>query len=152
FVDAFADWGVRAEQVQASYAMAENVFAVTQTALGRTSPTVQRSAVRQPPVHAPFSFDLVDPVYMSSGCPIGGMALRIVHAGRLCRNHECGDIQLRTESLFSGYWGAEGFNNSAFTADGWYSTGDYGFVVEDELFVIGRTKDIVIVGGQNVFP
>jgi len=54
--------------------------------------------------------------------------------------------------LFSGYWGPQGYVTNAFTADHWYATGDYGFLVDEELFVIGRLKDIIIIGGQNIFP
>jgi acyl-CoA synthetase (AMP-forming)/AMP-acid ligase II len=54
--------------------------------------------------------------------------------------------------MFAGYWGNCGFEAQAITRDGWYSTGDYGFVSGEDLFVIGRIKDIVIVRGQNVFP
>jgi acyl-CoA synthetase (AMP-forming)/AMP-acid ligase II len=70
---------------------------------------------------------------------------------RECSEREPGAIQLRSDCLFSGYWGADGFQESSLH-DGWYDTGDYGFQVGEDTFVIGRMKDIVIVGGQNVFP
>jgi len=63
-----------------------------------------------------------------------------------------GEIQIHTESLFHGYWGHEGFTTNHLTGDGWYATGDFGFMAGGELYVIGRLKDIVIVGGQNIFP
>jgi acyl-CoA synthetase (AMP-forming)/AMP-acid ligase II len=123
FADAFRDWGVRSESLQASYAMAENVFALTQT------------NVKCPPrfigEHA------------SSGRVLPDMDVRI---------GERGNIEIRTTSLFDGYWSAAGTIRDAFTDDGWYSTGDCGFIDRDELFVVGRLKDLIIVGGQNVFP
>jgi acyl-CoA synthetase (AMP-forming)/AMP-acid ligase II len=63
-----------------------------------------------------------------------------------------GEIQLRTSCLFEGYWGRNGFRRDVFTEDGWYRTGDFGFVVNEEVFVIGRMNDIIIVAGQNIFP
>src|SRR5262249_14783911 len=54
--------------------------------------------------------------------------------------------------LIEGYWDRDGFRRDTFTEDGWYRTGDFGFVANEELFVIGRMKDIIIVGGQNIFP
>ncbi|WP_337866672.1 hypothetical protein [Ignavibacterium sp.] len=36
--------------------------------------------------------------------------------------------------------------------DGWYYSGDYGFIYDNELFVIGRKKDIIIVAGKNIYP
>jgi acyl-CoA synthetase (AMP-forming)/AMP-acid ligase II len=101
-----------------------------------------------------MSFGLSDDYYLSSGRALRGMNIRIVQpqSRRLCAEGEAGDIHLKTVSLFRGYWGSEGFTTHAFTDDGWYATGDFGFVLQGELFVIGRLKDIIIVAGQNVFP
>ena len=100
-----------------------------------------------------LAFDLLDEVYVSSGPPLPGVEIRIIDRdGRPAGDAETGGIEIRTESLFSGYWGSDGFQTSALGGDGWYQTGDYGFLAAGELYVIGRTKDIVIVGGQNVFP
>lgn len=156
FTAAFSPWGVTPEQCQASYAMAENVFAVTQTALGSAPLTVPRSALlaSESDRHAmPLSFGLLDEVYVSSGKLLPGMQVRIRRAdSSLCNDREPGNIDIKTPCMFSGYWGTDGFSTHALTTDGWYVTGDYGFTHDADLFVIGRTKDIVIVGGQNVFP
>ena len=156
FTSAFSSWGVTSEQCQASYAMAENVFAVTQTTLGSTPLTVPRSALLASEMnrHAmPLSFRLLDDVYVSSGKSLPGMQVRIRRAdSSLCPDLDPGNIDIKTPCMFSGYWGVDGFKTHALTADGWYVTGDHGFTDGADLFVIGRTKDIVIVGGQNVFP
>lgn len=154
FVEAFAEWGVTRESLQASYAMAENVFAVTQTALGEAPPVFARSALQfhRTAAVSPLAFDLLDAVYVSSGKPLAGVELRITAGEEELAEAQPGEILIRTESLFSGYWGNEGFVKNARSADGWYSTGDYGFLAAGDLYVIGRLKDIVIVGGQNVFP
>ncbi len=152
FVEAFSDWGVRMESMQASYAMAENVFAVTQTAMNQAPVTCSREEIQ--PNTASYSnlaYDMVDRVYISSGKLLDGMQLRIMDGDRECGEREPGEIQLRSDCLFTGYWGADGFQKSSLH-DGWYDTGDYGFQVGEDTFVIGRMKDIVIVGGQNVFP
>jgi acyl-CoA synthetase (AMP-forming)/AMP-acid ligase II len=154
FVEAFSEWGVTKESVQASYAMAENVFAVTQTAPGEAPQTCARSEL---PLHRPapvseLAFDVLDAVYVSSGKPLAGVELRIVSGDKELTEKQPGEIVIRTESLFSGYWGKDGFVKNTLAADGWYSTGDYGFLAAGDLYVIGRLKDIVIVGGQNVFP
>jgi acyl-CoA synthetase (AMP-forming)/AMP-acid ligase II len=153
FVETFADWGVSVQQIQASYAMAENVFAVTQTKLGREPSVIARAALVRAQDSPPRAFEFMDDVYVSSGEPLGGMRVRIVNPkGVVCAEREGGEIQLCTESLFAGYWGAQGFTTSSFSSDGWYATGDFGFMADGELYVIGRLRDIVIVGGQNVFP
>ena len=154
FAAAFESWGTRADSLHASYAMAENVFAATQTPLGAAPETFPRRGVRH--AAADFSrnaFDLLDDVYVSSGRVLPGMDVRVVNGdGAPCAEAEPGNIQLRTDCLFTGYWTSGGFVSTSISADGWYTTGDYGFMAGDNLYVIGRLKDIVIVGGQNIFP
>jgi fatty-acyl-CoA synthase len=154
FADTFADWGARVESLQASYAMAETVFAVTQTRLGERPAMCARSEVRQrSAAFQELAFGLIDDVYVSSGPALEETEIRVVNAaGEICGEAQPGEIQLRTPSMFSGYWGSDGFTRNAVFADGWYSTADYGFLSGGHLFVIGRMKDIIIIGGQNVFP
>jgi acyl-CoA synthetase (AMP-forming)/AMP-acid ligase II len=154
FVEAFAEWGVSEGALQTSYAMAENVFAVTQSRLGAPPKAAPRSRVREETTpHADLAYHFLDEVYVSSGPPLEGMEVRIVDgSGAACPAFKLGEVQIRTPCLFSGYWGSRGFTGSAPSAEGWYSTGDYGFLDGAELFVIGRSKDIVIIGGQNIFP
>jgi fatty-acyl-CoA synthase len=154
FAERFGDWGVVPSSLQSSYAMAENVFAVTQSVSGESPPTVARSQVKGASLsYHPDAFELIDEVYVSSGRCLRGMRLRIIGTdGLRCSDFEAGEIQLQTPCLFEGYWGREGFHRDAFTEDDWYRTGDFGFVAGNELFVIGRMKDIIIVAGQNIFP
>ena len=154
FTEQFSDWGVTAESVQTSYAMAENIFAVTQSKVGSLPPSIARSRVRVAgSSYSELAFDLIDHVYVSSGQALDDTQVRIVDpAGQSCEDRRAGEIQIRTPSLFGGYWSTEGFITRAFTSDGWYATGDYGFLDGKELYVIGRLKDIIIVGGQNIFP
>ncbi len=154
FIEAFSGWGVTARQCQASYGMAENVFAVTQTTLGGIPRRVPRSLPgRSEADLSALQYNLLDDVFVSSGKIIAGTQVRVRKAdGSLAGEEQCGGIEIRTECLFAGYWGKQGFQRQSFTTDGWYVTGDYGFLSGNDLFVIGRSKDIVIVGGQNVFP
>jgi acyl-CoA synthetase (AMP-forming)/AMP-acid ligase II len=153
FAGMFAASGVKKESLRASYAMAETVFAITQTEPGRELATVPRRRVKQE--NHPLSnlaFDLLDDVYVSSGKPLPDTKIKIVGVdGSECADLVPGEIHVRTPSLFSGYWGREGFQTHSLNA-GWHATGDFGFVAGGELFVIGRFKDIVIVGGNNIFP
>jgi len=152
FANAFGDCGVRRENLQASYAMAETVFAITQSELGKELATIPRQRVRHVNQTSQLAFDLVDEVYVSSGKPLANTEVKIVASdGSLCDEVVPGEIYVRTPSLFSGYWGVEGFQTHSLN-DGWHATGDYGFLACGELFVIGRYKDIVIVGGNNIFP
>jgi fatty-acyl-CoA synthase len=154
FAERFADWGVAPSSLQASYAMAENVFAVTQSTPGKSLPTVARSQVKGASLSSQSdAFELIDDEYVSSGRCLKGMRLRIVGTDGLpCLDFVAGEIQLQTSCLFEGYWDRGGFRRDAFTEDGWYRTGDFGFAANEEVFVIGRMKDIIIVAGQNIFP
>ncbi len=153
FVAAFSGSGARIENVQASYAMAETVFAITQSELGRELRTVPRRLVKQASQsYDDRAFELIDETYVSSGRPLKDTELRIVGPdGSLCPDLVAGEIHVRTPFLFHGYWGTEGFQTHTLR-DGWHATGDYGFQHQGELFVIGRFKDIAIVGGNNIFP
>jgi acyl-CoA synthetase (AMP-forming)/AMP-acid ligase II len=133
--------------------MAENIFAVTQTPLGLPPKTFPRGRLRHRAAQfQENAFDLLDDVYVSSGPVLEGMHVRVVNPqGEAAADAEPGNIQLRTECLFSGYWTSDGFITESIV-DGWYSTGDYGFLAGEDLYVIGRLKDIIIVGGQNIFP
>jgi fatty-acyl-CoA synthase len=153
FANTFADFGVQPQTIQASYAMAETVFAITQSDLGSELSTIARTQVlRGTNRNGNLSFDLLDDLYVSSGVPLSSTQLRIRRTdGALCCERECGEIYVRTPSLFSGYWSANGFQSHTLQ-NGWHATGDYGFIANGELFVIGRFKDIIIVGGNNIFP
>ncbi len=153
FAKALADCGVKRESLQSSYAMAETVFAITQSELGKELTTIARNQVKHAARTRPdLAFDLVDDVYVSSGKPLADTQIKIVGPDNgTCPELTPGEIHVRTPALFSGYWGAGGFQTHSLT-EGWHATGDFGFLSGGELFVIGRFKDIVIVGGNNIFP
>jgi fatty-acyl-CoA synthase len=153
FADAFATWGVEKSSLQCCYAMAETVFAISQSTLGGVPLSVPRNQVhRGNGTYSQLAFDMIDDVYVSSGRPIPETKIKIVNGdGTECGELEPGEIHVNMPCLFSGYWGSEGFKTFSLN-NGWHATGDFGFMSGGELFVIGRLKDIVIIGGQNVFP
>ncbi|HEX9066902.1 MAG TPA: AMP-binding protein, partial [Streptosporangiaceae bacterium] len=64
-----------------------------------------------------------------------------------------GEILIRGECLFSGYWRDPEATAAAFTSDGWYRTGDIGRLTADRyLYILDRAKDMVISGGENIYP
>jgi acyl-CoA synthetase (AMP-forming)/AMP-acid ligase II len=62
-----------------------------------------------------------------------------------------GEIALRSDCMLSGYYHRPDADQEVLR-DGWYLTGDYGYVSGGELYVAGRKKDIIIVGGKNIYP
>ena len=66
---------------------------------------------------------------------------------------EVGGIEVRGPNVFGGYWGRPELTATEFTADGWFRTGDVGmFDVDGYLHIVGRSKDLIISGGLNVYP
>ena len=88
------------------------------------------------------------------GFPLPGTELRIVGAGNTAtRPGSVGNIQVRGDNVFVGYWGMPEKTKEEFTTDGFFKTGDMGTWDRDGYVVIsGRSKDLVITGGLNVYP
>ena len=95
---------------------------------------------------APVSVNRPDRQKIGSvGLPLPGVAVKIA---------DDGEVLVRGTSIFPGYWDNETATKDAFTADGWYSTGDLG-ELDDEGFlsITGRKKEIIVTaGGKNVSP
>ena len=92
------------------------------------------------------------------GVPLPGVLVRIGtgdgSADGLAAPGTDGEIQLRGPHVFSGYWGDPAGRRAAFTPDGWFRTGDIGTVdpATGHLVIRGRTKEMIISGGLNVYP
>ncbi len=90
----------------------------------------------------------------SVGPALPDVTVRVVDAGDApLPSGEIGDIQLRGPNVFPGYWRQPGKTAEAFTVDGFFRTGDQGWLSEDSyLTIAGRSTDLVISGGLNVYP
>jgi malonyl-CoA/methylmalonyl-CoA synthetase len=68
-------------------------------------------------------------------------------------SYEVGEIEVRGPHVFPGYYNQPEATRESFGEDGWFRTGDLGYVDEDGYFVIsGRKKELIITGGYNVHP
>ena len=153
FLEKFGPYGLQPEMLTVSYAMAENTFGVTQTT-----------------PHQPPALDVVDEqrliseqiahtvqpthphaaIKVSCGAPISGTAVKIVddNGNELPERH-VGHIWVKSNCMLTAYYqrpDLQPFN------DGWYETGDKGYLADGELYVNGRTKDLIINAGKNVYP
>ncbi|MFZ1742207.1 MAG: class I adenylate-forming enzyme family protein [Pontixanthobacter sp.] len=82
--------------------------------------------------------------------PIVGIAILDDDGNQLAQG-KVGEVCFRTVANFRGYWKNDEATNAAFTKDGWFRTGDLGYLDEDEyLFIVDRKKDIIIRGGENI--
>ncbi len=154
FLERFSPYGLRPQALATSYAMAENVFAVTQG--GITSPVVVENIDQRAffdHQYAELSKDANHSIKMvSAGQPITNTSLKVVDSnGRLLPDRQIGEIAIRSDSLLTGYYNRPDLTEKAFL-DGWYQTGDLGYLANGELFVTGRKKDLIIVGGKNIYP
>jgi malonyl-CoA/methylmalonyl-CoA synthetase len=88
------------------------------------------------------------------GLPLPGVSVRIVDdAGGACGSAQIGGIEVRGPNVFSGYWRMPEKTREEFTADGWFRTGDVGrWDANGYLTIVGRSKDLIITGGYNVYP
>jgi malonyl-CoA/methylmalonyl-CoA synthetase len=89
------------------------------------------------------------------GWPFPGQEARVVgieSRGPLA-DGEIGEIEVRGPNVFPGYWNRPDATEESFDGEGWFATGDLGYVGEDGYFTIsGRAKELIISGGYNVYP
>lgn len=150
FLERFAEAGVTRDKLQVCYAMAEAVFAVTQTAMGE--PVVplaaSRSALQRGAFATPTAGDLT--YLVPVGRPIDRVAVRIAGEHGPVPDGQVGEVQVQASFAFSGY-----FEEPALTAKAmcgpYYRTGDLGLVHEGALYITGRLKDVIIVNGRNFY-
>ena len=146
FFDTFAPCGLRLEAVQPCYGMAETTLLVAIGGTGRT-PTFEAGADGA--------------IFVSSGRTWLDERVLIVNpeTRERCAAAETGEIWIASGSVAAGYWHRPDDTAAAFAArtvpddDGPYlRTGDLGFLRDDQLFVTGRLKDLIIIRGRNLYP
>lgn len=154
FLDRFRPYGFRPAALATCYAMAENVFAVTQGGIdapvvidpisqrGFLTERIARSAVGDEPVTN----------MVSAGPPIPNVRVKVVddHHHDLPDRH-IGELALQSDCMLTGYYERPDLTAKAFH-DGWYLTGDLGYMADGQVYVSGRKKDLIIVGGKNIYP
>ena len=157
FKSAFSRIGLKAHALQSSYAMAENVFAVTQSDINGPSGPAQiwvdgmkfrrNNRVSVVEKATPGAVSLI-----SSGRLLPNQEVRIVSdSGVVLEDGSVGEIHLKSDCLFEGYYNRQDLTCEAIV-DHWYRTGDLGFCLDGELYVVGRKKDLLIIGGENIYP
>ncbi len=172
FLSKFAGCGVREEMLSTCYAMAENTFAVTQNPPGKTARVdwVNTRLLQEERRASPDAADAAgSTALVSCGFPIVGTEICIVdeQGNPYLAERRVGEIALKSDCMLNGYYRrpdltAQSIRDVAFTGwtagerrtqdIRWYFTGDMGYLAEGELFITGRKKDLIIVGGKNIYP
>jgi acyl-CoA synthetase (AMP-forming)/AMP-acid ligase II len=154
FLARFAANGARAEQLAVSYAMAENTFAVTQTPIGQPARIdwIDREALQRDLRAEPVTPDHARAAaQVSCGPPIPNTTVKVVDdQGKVVAERQIGELMVRSDCMLTGYYRRPDLQ--PFDAEGWYKTGDRGYLAGGEVYVVGRSKDLLIIAGKNVYP
>ncbi|MGP9627416.1 amino acid adenylation domain-containing protein [Halomonas sp. AOP42-A1-22] len=139
-------FGLAPEGLVASFGMAECCTCITYA-------TPQEHEVRSDSLSlAGNGMQVGASSFASLGKVIPGMDIRIIDDNcQLLREYQVGKFQLKGLSLMRGYHNAREINDSAYTHDGWFDTGDNGFIANGCLYLTGREKEVLIVNGINYF-
>ena len=144
FCERFGPAGFRPEAFRPCYGLAEATLSVTFDRRGEGVRT------RPVPATADRGFGLTRVVCV--GSPIIDTEVRICAPdGATLPDGQIGEVRAKGPGIFTGYYGDREATESCLT-DGWLHTGDLGFVQGGELYLTGRTKDILIVHGVNLMP
>jgi fatty-acyl-CoA synthase len=156
FLGAGAPFGLDAGAAFCVYGMAEATLAITfpEPGAGMSVDTVDRRVLETDRYAAPSEAGRDGARRLPLlGTVLDGLELQVVDpdtgAGR--HDREVGEIELRGNSITPGYYRNPDATAAGFR-DGWLRTGDLGYLVDGELVICGRRKDVIIVGGRNVFP
>ena len=163
FARRFAPCGLDPASFFTAYGLAEFTLAVSN--YGRSTRSIDRAALLRHRVQ-PAALDASDAdvtTLMSCGRVLGDTEVRIVDiAGvpRSARDGEVGEIWIRGSSKCAGYWRRPELTDAVFEArlphepsgGTWLRSGDMGFIHDGELYLCGRSKDMLIVRGLNYYP
>jgi acyl-CoA synthetase (AMP-forming)/AMP-acid ligase II len=154
FLERFQPYGLRSSALTTCYAMAENVFAVSQGGIyepvmidriSQRGLSVDRIAL--PAKNGEECINI-----LSTGHPIDNTQVRVLNNHHIdVPDRHLGEIAISSDCMLTGYYNRPDLDDKAFH-DGWYLTGDLGYVANNEIFVTGRKKDMIIVGGKNIYP
>ncbi|MBI2976946.1 MAG: AMP-binding protein [Chloroflexi bacterium] len=154
FAKKFGAAGFRRSSLMPTYGLAECSLAVTMPPLdtGPEWDTVE-AASHAEGVAQPVKDETSAPrnvrYFAAVGVPMPETSVAIVNeTGERLPERRVGEIIINSPSLMNGYWGGEGDA----LREGWLWTGDVGYVAGGKLFITGRKKEVIIVGGRNFYP
>ncbi len=156
FLEAGAPHRLSTGSAFCAFGMAEATLAVTFPRLGggMTVDEVDRRVLETDHYAAPAADGTTNTRRLPRlGTPLEGLEIRIADpdTGAEMGEREVGELELRGTSVTPGYYRRPDVTAEAFH-DGWLRTGDLAYMVDGELVACGRIKDVIIVGGRNVYP
>jgi fatty-acyl-CoA synthase len=156
FIEAAAPFGMRAGAVFPAFGMAEVMIAGTfpTPMAGLRTDMVDQRVLETERYAAPLDDIGAGARRLTRlGKAVAGLEIRVVdpESGTVRHDREVGELEIRGTSVTPGYYGRPDLNAQLFH-DGWLRTGDLAYLLEGDLVMCGRIKDVIIVGGRNVFP
>ena len=156
FVEAGERHGLRPGAVFPAFGMAEVAIAGTfpEPMTGLRTDPVDRRVLEDGRYAAPVEASFSNVRHLAIlGRPVEGLEIRVVDpiTGDILRDREVGELEIRGTSVTPGYYKRPDANAELFH-DGWLRTGDLAYLVDGEMVMCGRIKDMIIVGGRNVYP
>ena len=156
FVEAGARHGLRASAMFPAFGMAEVAIAGTFPAPGdgMRLDCVDRRLLETERYAKPVDPDADDSRQLAIlGRAVPGLEIRVCDpvTGQVLGDREVGELEIRGTSVMAGYYKRPDINAELFH-DGWLRTGDLAYLLDGEMVMCGRIKDLIIVGGRNVFP
>ncbi|WP_038900906.1 non-ribosomal peptide synthetase [Dickeya dadantii] len=155
FLDATRPFGVTEQVMQPAFGMAEvctcmtfcNNFDRDINAVRVVKASLRGDLVFTREVHRS---DVL--TFVSSGHIVNGVEMRIVNEHNVCLPEAViGRFQIRGGVVTPGYLNNSQANTESFVGDGWFNTGDLGFILNGELFITGREKELIIIYGTNYY-
>jgi len=156
FLEALAPFGLRRNTMTPGYGLAEATVAVSMSPAGNEC---SRIIVHRHSLRVGEAYEVAQPgdsdaiSFVKVGSAIRDVEIRIADdADHRLDDGKVGNIQLKGASVTQRIYGDRAATAELFTRDGWLRTGDCGVIVDGQLVVTGRSKDIIIVNGQNYYP
>jgi len=156
FQQRYGRHGFRPEAMMPVYGLAECTVALTFAPVGRAPriDSVEREAFQKAKRAEPATTDGAEPLrFVSVGRALPGHEVRVAGENdQPLPERVEGHVQFRGPSAMQGYYRNPEATAEVRTADGWHRTGDLGYMAGGELFITGRTKDLIIKAGRNIYP
>ncbi|GAA3219215.1 hypothetical protein GCM10010468_43140 [Actinocorallia longicatena] len=155
FLELLAPHGLPDDAVVPCWGMSETSSGVTYSRMDRRDPaagtvSVSRASLNTGRITIVPHGSAQSMVLADVGAPIPGVELRVVDdEGAVLRERDLGHLHVRGSTMLREYFRNPEANAAARTADGWFDTGDLGFLHEGRLTLTGRQKDVLIVNGAN---
>ncbi|MCK9993478.1 MAG: fatty-acyl-CoA synthase [Alphaproteobacteria bacterium] len=159
FAESFSPDGFRREAFVASYGMAEATLAISFAPLATGIKTdhvdldqLEAAAIAEP-VKRNGAAGPRSRSFVNCGKVLPGHELEIRDAdGNLLGERMAGRVMVRGPSLMQEYFGNHEETSRALSQDGWLDTGDLGYLIGGSLVITGRSKDLILINGRNVWP